>query len=246
MLLACLFVSIATAQKDSSHSTGIIIVPYQSMMYFSDADPDLSRYSKTDEMKVRHRLRLDLESNVHHQLLSSFNAISLLRANTVNGEEDLNKIYGATRYSVYSKQAQDQYHLTKSSAATTALKNFSSKFALSSRNQTFWTSDSSVMLGMIADKEIFQYLHKKYQEKYILFLTQFEIHTSNKNSIEWLKQDYKREYCVHYNLFDYTGNLIRAEMITIKAGNENTLEEIKSKYLAVLAQRLKEIVEVIN
>jgi hypothetical protein len=235
------------AQKDTAAKpAGIIIVPYQSMMYFSDADPDLARFSKTDEMKVRSTLRLDLEANVFHQMLSSFDAISLLRANTMNGEEDLNRIYGATRYSVYSKQAQEEYHATKQSAATTALKNISSKFKLNSKNQTFWTSDSSVMLGVIGNKELFQYLHKKYNEKYILYMTQFEINTNNKNSIEWLKQDYVREYTVHYNLFDYTGTLLRAETITIKAGNENTLAEIKSKYLIVLAQRLKEIVDVVN
>lgn len=244
MLLGLL--SHVSAQKDTSRQAGILIVPYQSMMYFSDADPDLARYSKMDEMKVRSNLRLDLESNVYHQLLSSFNAISLLRANTMNGEADLNRIYGSTRYTVYSRQAQEEYMAVKKSSAATALKNLSSKFQLNSRNQTFWTSDSSVMLGVIADKELFQYLHKKYDEKYILFITQFEINTSNKNSIEWLKQDYAREYTVHYNLFDYTGTLIRAEMITIKAGNENTLAEIKSKYLLVLAQRLKEIVQVVN
>jgi hypothetical protein len=249
LLLACLsfHLSAQTQSKDTSTQAGVLIVPYQSMMYFSDADPDLARFSKMDEMKVRTNLRLDLESNVYHQLLASFNAISLLRANTMNGEADLNKIYGATRYTVYSKQAQDEYHATgKSSAATTALKNLSTKFKLSSKNQTYWTSDSSVMLGVIADKELIQYLHKKYNEKYILFITQFEINTNNKNSIEWLKQDYVREYTIHYNLFDYTGTLIRAEMITIKAGNENKLDDIKSKYLIALAQRLKEIVQTAN
>jgi hypothetical protein len=116
LLLACLsFHLSAQTQKDKDTSTqaGVLIVPYQSMMYFSDADPDLARFSKMDEMKVRTNLRLDLESNVFHQLLASFNAISLLRANTMNGEADLNKIYGATRYTVYSKQAQDEYHATK-------------------------------------------------------------------------------------------------------------------------------------
>lgn len=249
LLLSACFTFNAFAQKDSSSSsgsqTGVLIVPYQSMMYFSDADPDLALFSKMDEMKVRTNLRLNLESNVHQQLLTSFNAISLLRASTSSGEADLNRIYASTRYSVYSKEAQEQYHASgKQSKATTALKNLSSKF--NSKDQTYWTSDSSVMLGVIGDKDLFQYLHKKYNEKYILFITQFEINTSNKNSIEWQKQAYTREYTVHYNLFDYTGALIRAEVLTLKAGNENKLEDIKSKYLLALAQRLNEIVKTAN
>jgi hypothetical protein len=235
------------AQQDSAKKeTRILIVPYQTMMHFSDADEDMSRFNHKDIGQVRNQLRLDLESNVYHQLLATCDPISLMRANTMNGEEDLNKIYASTHYQVYSKNAQDEYHANKQSNVTQSLKSLSEKFRHTSKNQTFWLSDSSVMLGAIGNKDLFQYLHKKYNEKYILFITQFEINTSNKNSIEWLKQEYVREYTVHYNLFDYTGALIRAEVITIKAGNENKLDDVKSKDLIVLAQKLKEIVGSVN
>ncbi|MES2558255.1 MAG: hypothetical protein V4590_00840 [Bacteroidota bacterium] len=249
LLLAYGFMSMAqptTSDTAKVIPARILIVPHQTMMHFSDADEDISRFSHKDVSQVRNALRLDLESNVHHQLLANFDAISLLRSTTTNGEEDLNKIYAATRYTIYSRQLQEEYHAEKKSPITTSLKNISSTFKRKNKEQTFWVSDSSVMLGAIGNRELFQYLHKKYNEKYILFITQFEINTSNKNSIEWLKQSYTREYTVHYNLFDYTGALIRAEMITIKAGNENTPAEIKSKYLILLAQRLKEIVQVAN
>lgn len=234
-------------QQDSAKQQAkVLIVPYQTMMHFSDADEDISRFSHKDIGQVRNKLRLDLEANVYHQLLASFDAISLLRATTTNGEEDLNKIYAATKYRVYSKQAQDEYHSGKQSAVAESVKSFTSAFKHTSKNQTFWTSDSSVMLGIIQSKDLFQYLHKKYNEQYILFITQFEINTNNKNSIEWVKQEYKREYTIHYNLFDYSGALIRAETITIKAGNENTLDEINKQYLIVLAQKLKEITQAVN
>jgi hypothetical protein len=216
------------------------------MMHFSDADEDISMFSNQNIGEVRNRLRLDLEANVYHQLLAASDAISLIRANTMNGEEDLNKIYAATHYQVYSKQSQDEYHVHKQSSVTESLKKVTANFKRTSKNQTFWVSDSSVMLGVIQNKELFQYLHQKYNQQYILFLTQFEINTNNKNTIEWVKQDYKREYTVHYNLFDYTGTLIRAETITIKAGNENNLEEIKKQYLIVLAQKIKEITQAVN
>jgi hypothetical protein len=237
----------ARAQQDSTkRETKVLIVPYQTMMHFSDADEDISTFSHKNISQVRNQLRLDMESNVYHQLLSTCDAVSLLRANTMNGEEDLNKIYAATHYQVYSKQAQDEYHVKKQSAVTESLKTFTTKFKRTSKNQTYWVSDSSVMLGVIKDPTIFHYLNKKYNETYILFITQFEINTSNKNTIEWVKQDYKREYTLHYNLFDNTGVLIRAEAITIKASNENTLEDIKKLYLIVLAQKLKDIIQAVN
>jgi hypothetical protein len=238
-----LIIHFACAQQDTSQkNTRVLIVPYQTMMHFSDADEDMARFNKKDVAQLRNTLRLDLEANIYHQLLSSFDAISLLRSNTLNGEEDLNKIYAATKYTIYSKSAQEEYHENKNNALTQLLKNKTEQYKRKSTQQTFWVSDSVVMLGVIGNKDLFPYLHKKYHEEYILFITQFEINTSNKNTIEWLKQEYKREYTIHYNLFDYTGNLIRAETITIKAGNENKTEEIKAKYLIAIAQKLKDIV----
>jgi hypothetical protein len=235
----CLF---ASAQRDTASNTSkVIIVPYQAMMYFSDADQDISRFSKTDDMHVRNNMRNDVDANIYHQLLASFDAISLMRATSLNGEQDLNRIYGATRYTLYSREMKQDYWKEKGVTEKNSVKQFLDRFSHHAKNQTFWVSDSATMLAMIGDRELFQYLFKKYNEKYILFVTQFEINTSNKNSIEWLKQKYTREFTIHYNLFDQSGNLLRAENLTVKGGNENTVKEINDKYIVVLANRLKEI-----
>jgi hypothetical protein len=159
----------------------------------------------------------------------------------MNGEQDLNRIYGATRYNIYSREMKEEYMKEKGHQEKSSVRHFLDKFSRKDKNQTFWVNDSATMLAVVGDPELFQYLHKKYNEKYILYITQFEINTSNKNSIEWLKQEYNREFVLHYNLFDRTGTLIRAETLTIKGGNENTLKDINDKYLVTLAQRLKEI-----
>ena len=58
------------AQTDSTKSNHkILVVPYQSMMYFSDADSDIARFSRLDEQKLRNQMRANLEANVYHQLL---------------------------------------------------------------------------------------------------------------------------------------------------------------------------------
>ncbi len=229
-------------QKDSSNnSSRVIIIPYQSMMYFSDADNDIAHFSKNNERNVRNEMRNDVEANVYHQLLAKFDAISLMRATSLNGEEDLNRIYGATRYTVYSKQMKQELAKEKGIEEKSSVKKFMEKFSRKEKDQTFWVSDSSVMLGMIGDREVFKNLFQKYNEKYILFISQFEINTSNKNTIEWMKQKYSREFTMHYNLFDKSGNLLRAETLTVKGGNENSVKEINDKYIIVLANKLKEI-----
>jgi uncharacterized membrane protein YkgB len=84
--------------KTDSIQIKVLIVPYASFMYFSDADPHISSVSNLTESKVRNELRNELESNIYHQFLSRFDAISLMRSSTLGGEEDLKRIYAATRY----------------------------------------------------------------------------------------------------------------------------------------------------
>ena len=230
------------AQQDSLHSSSrVVIIPYQSMMYFSDADQDISHFSNNTERNIRNEMRNNVDANVYHQLLAQFDAISLIRATSLNGEEDLNRIYGATRYTVYSKQMKQEDAKEKGIEEKSSVKKFMDQFSHKAKDQTFWVSDSAVMLGMIGDPELFKNLFQKYNDKYILFITQFEINTSNKNTLEWMKQKYNREFTLHYNLFDKSGNLLRAETLTVKGGNENSVKEINDKYVIVLANKLKDI-----
>jgi len=233
---------IAEAQKDSVKTEHkILLIPYQSMMYFSDADNDIAHFSRTDERKVRDEMRNEVEVNIYHQLLAGFNVISLMKATSLNGEPDLNRIYGATRYTVYSREMKEEYMNEKKQQEKSNVRKFLDEFSKKKKEQTFWVSDSATMLAMMGDPELFKYLNGKYSEDYILFLSQFEINTSNKNTIEWTTQKYTREFTLHYNLFDKGGNLLRAENITVKGGNENSVKEINDKYIILLAQKLKEI-----
>lgn len=219
------------AQADSTKSNKkILVVPYASMMYFSDADADIARFSRLDELKLRNQMRANFEANVYHQLSAKFNAVSLLTATSLNGEEDLKRIYAATQY--YSSAA-----ISKNKSI------FSSNlFRKKNKKQSFYVSDSATMVAEIQDPNLASNLYKKHQHDYILYITQFEVNTSNKNSIEWVKQEYKRTYIVHYNLWDNKGKLILAEMLFLDAGGENTIKEINDKYFTEIASKLKEII----
>lgn len=236
LLFSLLFAARAFSQADSSAGAAsvqgkkIIVVPYPPMMYFSDADADLARFSKTDQPRVRNQMRLMLEKNVHHQLLSGFDAVSLISATSLNGEEDLKKIYAASHYFLNTPTSKTKERFS------------SNLFRKKNKKQHFFVSDSSVMVAEIQDPQLNAALYKKHHHDYILYISQFEINTSNKNSIEWLKQDYKRTYMVHYNVWDNQGKLVLAETLTLNAGGENELQEINDKYLLTMAEKLKEII----
>ncbi|MES2689136.1 MAG: hypothetical protein V4658_01955 [Bacteroidota bacterium] len=231
-LIAFMMVVGAIAQTDSTRrsSKKILVVPYPGMMYFSDADADLSRFSKMDEQRLRSQMRLMLEKDVHHQLLAAFDAVSLVSATSLNGEEDLKRIYAATQF------------FTSNAISAQKKGIFSSNlFRKKEKKQAFYVNDSATMVGEIQDPNLNSELYKKHHHDYTLYLTQFEINTSNKNSIEWMKQQYTRTYAVHYNLWDNKGKLVLAETLTINAGGENELKVINEKYMALMAEKLKEI-----
>lgn len=222
---------VAMAQTDTAQKSTkkILVVPYPSMMYFSDADQDLARYSKMDEQRVRAQLRGKLESNIYHQLLAAFDAVSLMNATSLNGEQDLKYIYAASRYYLADRKNSGKYS--------------SALFKRKNKKQALYTTDSTTMLADIGSPDLLKQLHQKYGNDYMLYITQFELNTSNKNTIEWMKQDYKRTYVLHYNLFDAAGRLVLAETIYLEGGNENTLTEINEKYFTEIAQKLRDILK---
>jgi hypothetical protein len=167
----------------------------------------------------------------------------------MQGEEDLGRIYNATRYTLYSrelKEAMDKERAEKDGSGNTGenvlhtgLKKVRAE--KKEKDPDFHVSDSAVMLALIGDPEIFKDLAKKYDEKLILFVTQFELSTSNKNTIEWMKQEYTRSYSVHYNLFSRSGNLLWAEVITVRGGNDNFVQDISNRYLSRIAEKVSDL-----
>lgn len=232
LFLTALIVFQSKAQTDSATSNiKILLIPYQGMMHFSDADPDIARFSKRTEQQVRNQLRNSLEKNVYHQLLSAFQVVSIINATTLNAEDDLKKIYAATQYFSSSSIPKDKG-------------NFSSNlFRKTDKKQQIYVNDTAVMVAEIQNPALYNELQKKHQQNFILNITQFEINTSNKNTIEWLKQEYTRTYTIHYNLWSNDGKLILAETITIHADGTNQLTDIESKYLIELATKMRDILK---
>lgn len=227
-LLFCLHLLVGFAQTDSSKSITLLLVPYQPMMYFSDADQHIAQQSSTTEQNVRNSIRTKLENQTWHKLLAHFNVVSLLNSTSLNGEEDLKKIYAATTH-YYLKPAASK-------------KNYGSGlFNNPTKERSYSTTDSSVMVAEVLDKNLFKELNQKHKQQYVVYFSQFEVTTSNKNTIEWLKNKYSRTYGLHYCVWNNQGELILAETINLLTDGANKLNEITDKQLPFLAECLTEI-----
>jgi hypothetical protein len=241
-LLSLLLPFCTYAQQDSI-SKKIILVPYAPFMYFSDADMHLSQANRISEQQVREKIRNEFEADLYHQLLSRFDVVSLLRATTLNGEDDLRKVYGTTSYVKYNAKAiKDR----KRSDEESKLLQYTDPMYKKSKDQILFAQDTNVMVAVFNDMEVYKQLINKHKADYLLFVTQFEINTSNKNTLEWQYRQYQREYALHYNLFNRAGELVRAEVIIVAAGKENDLKTVRPAYIAKLAEKMKFILNTLN
>lgn len=230
------------AQQDSI-SKKIVLIPYAPFMYFSDADMHLSQANRMTEQQVREKIRNEFESDLYYQLLARFDVASLMRATTLSGEEDLRKVYGTTSYVKYNAKAiKDR----KRSDEETKLFQYTESMYKKSKGQILFAQDSNVMVAVFNDMDVYKQLVSKYKADYVVFVTQFEINTSNKNTLEWQYREYQREYAIHYNLFNRAGELVRAEVIMVAAGKENDLKSVRQAYIAKLAEKMKFILNNLN
>jgi hypothetical protein len=230
------------AQQDSI-SKKIILIPYAPFMYFSDADMHLSQANRITEQQVREKIRNEFESDLYYQLLSRFDVVSLLRATTLNGEDDLRRIYGTTSYVKYNAKAIKNRERTHEESKLTQ---YTDQMYKKTKGQILFAQDTNVMVAVFNDMDVFKQLVSRYKADYVLFVTQFEINTSNKNTLEWQYREYQREYAIHYNLFNRAGELIRAEVVMVAAGKENDLKIVRHGYIAKLAEKMKFILNTLH
>jgi hypothetical protein len=242
LLLCMLCAHLSWSQQDSA-SKRMVLVPFAPFMYFSDADMHLSQANRKSEQQVREQIRNEVEADVYHQLLARFDVVSLMRATTLSGEDDLRRVYGTTTYVKYNARAQKDRKLSEDE---TLLTRYTQPLYKRQKGQRIFAQDTNVMVAVFNDIDVYRQLMQRHKADYLIFTTQFEMNTSHKNTLEWQYRDYQREYVIHYNVFNRAGELVRAEVISVVGGKENDLNTIKQAYIAKLAEKIKFITNELN
>lgn len=201
-------------------SKTIVLIPYQPMMYLSDADADIAAHSRINVRQVRSMLRNALTERMARLLREDFYVRSLTEAGTAEEKDDLSNFYDSESFYLSSLNS-DRKLLASDST------HFSNPFFSIFRESSAPKYSSSYMNVSLAKPALFLELSAKYEADYFLVLTQLEIKTHYNECIDIANRVFRREFLVHFAIFDSHGNQQGGTAVSCEGGSDiNTVGKI--------------------
>ncbi|NQY68184.1 MAG: hypothetical protein HRT72_10760 [Flavobacteriales bacterium] len=198
----------------------IIIVPFETRMYFSNIDGALSKNSGNSPEEIKGAFRFNLQHSLFAEIKTktSLGTISLLSSENEELQEDLLNLHAAIGYNY--KEIPVEPDTTRPTVKKSLydikdkLKTWKKKEEpkapttdITSGELTARSSDGleKFMATMILDQEAFSAIGSKYEADLFLFINQIDIRTAaiNQNEI-WNAKD-EREIKVHFSILNKQG-----------------------------------------
>ncbi len=189
--------------KDSLVYHKLLLVPFDPMMYLSDAEQDILEQSEKKAEDYRNYMRKSLDNKIAAEVEQIIPCYSLLGARTEAALESTGEIYGQCNFDYAEPMKLKQ---TKSIKQNTSSGN--SKKTLDSKVAPQYITvqgDAKYMNATIKNKELFEKLNKQYGADLFLLINQFEIKTNYNNCIDISRHVYKREVIVSYSIYNSKG-----------------------------------------
>ena len=235
------------AQYSPEHKQAqrILVIPFDPYLYFSDADEDIGLYSKIPRQNVRHVFRGRLNAFMDPK---GFESINLLGGSVRDGVNELDKIYKSVTYSyqdiTYSKHNPAPVVEKPINSATSWLQKQKEKIAAPAgpevAGNTSVAKNPNKYWGVkVKDPDFYSYFNQHYAADYYLFINQFEISTDYSNCLDRTKNDFVREFVVHYTIYDNQGGLISGNKVRVPyVSHVNDIEKIIKDNLGRMSERI--------
>lgn len=233
-----IFISLAGIKgwaQDSIPALKILAIPFQSGMYFSDADKDISQYSGMNAERVRETFRLSLDATVSDKLGLYFPTLRLIKQKSDESYEELNRFYASLKFNPIKRELPKKEEEEKNPLKKLN-KLFEPEKEQSERQKNLEELYLNYMSARITDTAFLNRLAEKYKIDHFLVITQFEIKTNYKNCIDLATKNYQRDFFVHYVLMDLSGKAVKGDILIIPSGsNENQIEKIIESHFGKIA-----------
>ncbi len=213
-------------------SKTIILIPYQPMMHLSDADADIAEHSKINVRQVRTLMRNALTENLVQHLREGFYVRMLTEAGTAKEKDDLNNFYDSENFYLSSRDTNAR---TSASASADSENPYFGIFKKSSHPDYA----SSYMNVALSKPVLFKELSASYKAGYFLVLTQFEIKTHYNECIDIPNRVFRREFLVHFSVFDAGGKQTGGTAVSVDAGSDaNNINKITGDVFPGLIEKV--------
>ena len=235
----------------------IMIIPFDTKMYLSDADRDIGEESGYDLEEIRRRFRLGLDISLQASLVDSFGSYPILRDTASQAREDLAQIYRGISYKydipdrvvrgmkadmeepeykkvfkkVFKKKDQDE----EEEALEMEL------FEGSSQKEFIRKHPDKYLNVIIRDEDLLDSLHAHYGADLFLFVNQMEIETDYEDCIDRVNEIYNRKMRIHYSMFTVEGVQVAGDVVSVDfPSNSNNMSRIIGTDMPQLARLLRD------
>lgn len=238
-----------TGDDESSgltNQSSVLIIPFESKMYFSDIDRDISQKSELNFYEIKAKFRAALDQNIFIALKKYHKPLSFYSIEPSEAKKELAYIYNSIGYK-YEVVPEEEV-VEKETVGKKLIGKFKKKekeeeyIEAGVRNGEVVSqvdNREKYMKTAISNEKLLPNLDKQYKASYYIFVNQLDIKRAA--DMQYLATDeaYKREIKVHYTIFDASGKEVSSGAIKSRfASSQNDIDKIIKEQFPLIAERM--------
>ena len=214
----------------------IMIIPFSSDMYFSNADKLLADYNKKEIRQIRNAFRYGLNVNIKSCIKkgTDYEAENILSIQ--DAAEDLNQIYKNLDYGYATPTVEpiveDNGTQNPTINPLTKILKYEEEQAAGDEYTNMGRlqpgdHESKYMHAQVYNKAMFDYLYEKYGTSMFIFINQLEFKSNYLHCLDRSTNNFEREIIVHFSIYDSKGEHFFGNSVSlITNSNSRDLQEI--------------------
>ncbi|MDF1673247.1 MAG: hypothetical protein P1U41_07055 [Vicingaceae bacterium] len=247
------FVTVAqnttTGDSQSSGLTNqgsVLIVPFETKMYFSDIDRDISQKTELNFHQIKAKFRAALDQNIFIALKKYYKPLSFYSIEPTEAKKELAYIYNSIGYK-YEVVPEEEV-VEKETVGKKLIGKFKKKekeeeyIEAGVRNgQVVSQVDNreKYMKTAISNEKLLTNLDKQYKASFYIFINQLDIKRAADSRYLATDEAYQREIKVHYTIFDSTGKEVSSGAIKSRfPSGQNEIDKIIKDQFPLIAERI--------
>ncbi|MCB0400810.1 MAG: hypothetical protein KDD41_01900 [Flavobacteriales bacterium] len=235
-----------TDDAGNGYKSAVLIIPFESKMYFSDIDRDLSQKTEMNFHEIKAKFKAALDQNIYIALKQYYSPQSFYMMEQDEALKELSYIYNSIgfKYEVVPEEEVVEKETTG--------KKLLGKFKKKEKEEEYIDAGvnngqivsqvdnrEKYMKTQITNENLLPNLDQKYKASYYLFINQLDIKRSADMAYLATDEAYKREIKVHYTIIDSKGEIASTGAIKSRfSSTQNDIDKIIKEHFPLIAERM--------